>query len=182
MFFASINEAFGVDSLEKTEDEIQKNRPKTMKTERASVVSRTKFPTEDMVGEDVKDDDVFEIPAVITEERKLTDLEVRKYISQMYTKGGIRKVWGLIDPKIRKKILTMCNRTVKNTNKWFEDILSSPEKLLIILAIIFVIILLLDTTSPKVEIPTQTFRPMEQVYYYPPQTVAPPSLVPEIRW
>ena len=179
MFFASINEAFGVDSLEKTEDEIQKNRPKTMKTERVKV-SRTKFPTEDMVGEDVKDDD-YEIPNIIPEERKLTDAEVRRYISKMYTKGGLRNVWRLLDPKIRKKILTMCNKTVENTNRWFEDLLSSPEKLLILLAIIFVIILLLDSTSPKAEIPAQTFRPMEQVYYYPPQAMSTPP-APELRW
>ncbi|AGE57612.1 hypothetical protein ATCVNTS1_334L [Acanthocystis turfacea Chlorella virus NTS-1] len=182
MFFASINEAFGVDSLEKTADEVEKNRPKTMKTERVSV-SRTKFPTEDMVGEDAKgDDDSYEIPNIIPEERKLSDLEVRRYISNMYTKGGLKKVWALLDPKIRKRILTMCNKTAKTARKWFDDILTSPEKLLIILAIIFVIILLLDSTSPKAEIPTQTFRPMEQVYYYPPQSMAPPSVGPELRW
>ncbi|AGE50134.1 hypothetical protein ATCVCanal1_289L [Acanthocystis turfacea Chlorella virus Canal-1] len=181
MFFASINEAFGVDSLEKTEDEVAKNRPKTMKTERASV-SRTKFPTEDMVGEDIGDDDSYELPTVIPEERKLTDLEVRRYISKMYTKGGLKKVWALLDPKIRKKILTMCNKTVENTNKWFEDLLSSPEKLLILLAIIFVIILLLDSTSSKAEVPAQTFRPMEQVYYYPPQAMSTAPNGPELRW
>jgi hypothetical protein len=136
-----------------------------------------------MVGEDVKDDDDnYEIPNIIPEERKLTEREVRDYISKMYTKGGLKKVWRLLDPKIRKKILAMCNKTVENTNKWFEDLLSSPEKLLILLAIIFVIILLLDTTSPKAEVPVQTFRPMEQVYYYPPQTVSPPSVAPELRW
>jgi len=181
MFFASINEAFGVDSLEKTDEEI-KQRPKTAKAERVSV-DRTKFPTKEMVGEDIPDEDSYEIPAVIPEERKLTDLEVRKYISKMYTKGGIKKVWSLLDQRIRKKVLAMCNKTIQNTHKWFEDLMASPEKLLILLAIIFVLILLLDSTSSKPDVQphcAHMYRPVEQIYY--PQQAMGASNGPELRW
>ena len=95
----------------------------------------------------------------------------------MYTKGGLKKVWSLLDPRIRKKFVAMCNKTAKNTQKWFEDLMTSPEKLLIILAVIFVLIVLLDSTSPKPEVQVQTYRPME--YYYPQQQMAPPT---ELRW
>ena len=178
MFFASINEAFGVDSLEKTDEEVAKYRPKTMKTERVTV-DRTKFPTKEMVGEDVSDDDSYEIPNVIPEERKITDLEVRRHISKMYTKGGLKKVWSLLDPKIRKKILAMCNKTAKDTQKWFDDLMTSPEKLLVILAVIFVLIVLLDSTS-KPEVQVQAYRPME--YYYPSQPQMSAPVVSELRW
>jgi hypothetical protein len=168
MFFASINEAFGVDSLEKPQEEVVPR--KTTKVE------RVRFPTE-LAGESVASDDGDDIPTMIPEDRTITSLEVKEYLSNMYTKQGMKKVWELLDPKIKRKILSSCKSSIKNTTKWFDDILSSPEKLLIILAILFVLILLLDSSSKKAEAPA-AFRP-EQYYYYPQQQFNTPV---ELRW
>lgn len=170
MYFASINEAFGVDSLEKKDDTISKRTP----------VTRVKFPSE-LVGEPPEDAFEEDVPTMIPEERKLTDLEVKRYISELYTKQGMKKVWALIDPKIRKRIVETCNRSVKNTQKWFEDILSSPEKLLIILGVIFVLILLVDSASAKKTEPVSPpmYRPTEYYYYPQPPQFREPV---DIRW
>jgi hypothetical protein len=168
MFFASISEAFGVDSLEKPKEEVV---PRTTKK-----VERVRFPTE-LAGESA-DDDVYDIPTMIPEDRKISALEVKEYLSNVYTKQGMKKVWELLDPKIKRKILSSCKSSIQNTQKWFDDILSSPEKLLIILAILFVLILLLDSSSKKAEAPA-AFRP-EQYYYYPQQQFANQPV--ELRW
>ena len=167
MFFASINEAFGVDSLEKPNEEVVPR--KTTKVE------RVRFPTE-LAGESADDD---EMPTMIPEDRKITSLEVKEYLSEMYTKKGMKKVWELLDPKIKRKILSSCKSSIKNTTKWFDDILSSPEKLLIILAILFVLILLLDSSSKKPEASVNYSRP-DQYYYYPQQQFS--SQPVELRW
>ena len=167
MFFASINEAFGVDSLEKPKEEIPRTTTK---------VERVRFPTE-LVGENDDDDD-DNIPTMIPEDRKITSLEVKNYLSKVYTKQGMKKVWELLDPKIKRKILSSCKSSIQNTQKWFDDILASPEKLLIILAILFVLILLLDSSSKKAEAPAASYRP-EQYYYYPQQQFNTPV---ELRW
>lgn len=170
MFFATIGEAFGVDTLEKKEE-----------TNQTMPVERVKFSRE-LLGETPDSNVTDDIPTMIPEERRLTDLEVRQYISKMYTKQGMRKVWSLIDPRIKRRIVETCNKSAKNTQKWFEDILSSPEKLLIILAVIFVLILLIDSTSKKTEtaVAPTTYRPAELMYYqtYPSQF----SHQPELRW
>lgn len=162
MYFASIYDAFGVDTLEK-----EPQKP---------VVDRVKFqeePTRETVDEVVKDD-VFMIP----EEKKVTEREVRQYISNMYTKKGIKKVWSLLNPKIRMNILKMCKNSVKNTHAWFESILSSPEKLLVILALIFIVILLIDSVSSK---KPEYFTQPPQEYYFVPQTqFRDPSM--NLRW
>ena len=165
MYYCSISEAFGVDSLEKP----QNDAPKT-----TTKVERVKFPSE-LVGDD-NGDDTEDLPTMIPEERKITSLEVKRYISDMYTKHGMEKVWKLIDPRIKKKLLSACKSSMVNTRKWFDDIFSSPEKLLVILAILFVLILLLDS-GKKTEI-TPSYRPQEQFFYYPPA----PQVSPELRW
>ena len=165
MYYCSISEAFGVDSLEKP----QNDAPKT-----TTKVERVKFPRE-LVGDD-NGDDTEDLPTMIPEERKITSLEVKRYISDMYTKHGMEKVWKLIDPRIKKKLLSACKSSMVNTRKWFDDIFSSPEKLLVILAILFVLILLLDS-GKKTEM-TPSYRPQEQFFYYPQA----PQVSPELRW
>jgi hypothetical protein len=165
MNYCSISEAFGVDSLEKP----QNDAPKT-----TTKVERVKFPRE-LVGDD-NGDDTEDLPTMIPEERKITSLEVKRYISDMYTKHGMEKVWKLIDPRIKKKLLSACKSSMVNTRKWFDDIFSSPEKLLVILAILFVLILLLDS-GKKTEM-TPSYRPQEQFFYYPQA----PQVSPELRW
>lgn len=151
MYFASIYDAFGVDTLE--------NEPR-------KPINRAKFQDEPK-GEETNDE-VVEDVVMIPEEKKITEQEVRRYISNMYTKKGLKKVWNLLNPKIKMNILKMCTKSVKNTHAWFESILSSPEKLLIILAIIFVIILLIDSMSSKSDTVHMYSRPSE--YYFIPQT------------
>lgn len=164
MYYCSISEAFGVDSLEKPQKDVPKQTTK---------VERVKFPTE-LVGDD-NDDTDEELPTMIPEERKITSVEVKRYISDMYTKEGMAKVWELIDPRIRKKLLSACKSSLTNTRKWFDDIFSSPEKLLVILAILFVLILLLDSNKkPEVH----AYRPQEQYFYHPHA----PQVIPELRW
>jgi len=165
MYYCSISEAFGVDSLEKP----QNDAPKT-----TTKVERVKFPSE-LVGDD-NGGDTEELPTMRPEERKITSLEVKRYISDMYTKHGMEKVWKLIDPRIKKKLLSACKSSMVNTRKWFDDIFSSPEKLLVILAILFVLILLLDS-GKKTEM-APSYRPQEQFFYYPQA----PQVSPELRW
>ena len=95
----------------------------------------------------------------------------------MYTKQGMAKVWELIDPRIRKKLLSACKSSMVNTKKWFDDIFSSPEKLLVILGMLFILILLLDSSSKKPEM-TPSYRPQEQYFYYPQA----PAVSPDLRW
>ena len=167
MYYCSISEAFGVDSLEKPQADAPKATAK---------VERVKFPSE-LIGDD-NSGDTDELPTMIPEERKITSLEVKRYISEMYTKQGMSKVWELIDPRIRKKLLSACKSSMVNTKKWFDDIFSSPEKLLVILAMLFILILLLDSSSKKPEsIPS--YRPQEQFFYYP---QAPQVSPQELRW
>ena len=167
MYYCSISEAFGVDSLEKPQADAPKKTTK---------VERVKFPSE-LVGTSSDSNDDDELPTMIPEERKITSLEVTRYISEMYTKQGMAKVWELIDPRIRKKLLSACKSSMVNTKKWFDDIFSSPEKLLVILAMLFILILLLDSSSKKPEsIPS--YRPQEQYFYYPQA----PQVSPELRW
>ena len=167
MYYCSISEAFGVDSLEKPQADAPKKTTK---------VERVKFPSE-LVGDDNIGDSDEELPTMIPEERKITSLEVKRYISEMYTKQGMAQVWELIDPRIRKKLLSACKSSMVNTKKWFDDIFSSPEKLLVILAMLFILILLLDSSSKKPEsIPS--YRPQEQYFYYPQA----PQVSPELRW
>jgi hypothetical protein len=163
MYYASISEAFGVDDLEKKED--PKMEPKVTKK-----VERVRFPAE-LLGEE--DDDITMIP----DDRKLSDLEVKQYISDMYTKKGISRVWNLLDSRIKKKVVESCKKSVRDTKKWFDDIITSPEKLLVILALLFVLILLLDSSSAKPQDPV-TYRPTDQYYYYPQQQFS----TPELRW
>lgn len=166
MYYCSISEAFGVDSLEKP----QADAPKT-----TTKVERVKFPSE-LVGDD-DSGDTEELPTMIPEGREITSLEVKRYISEMYTKKGMAKVWELIDPRIRKKLLSVCKSSMVNTRKWFDDIFSSPEKLLVILGMLFILILLLDSSSKKTEsIPS--YRPQDQYFYYPQA----PQVSQELRW
>ena len=169
MYFASINEAFGVDSLEKPAKAVE--APKTKKK-----IERVKFPDE-LLDDGGDDDDM--IPTMIPEERKLSDYEVKKYISNLYTKQGMTKVWNLLDKKIQRNIIKKCNDSIKNVRTWIDDIVSSPEKLLVILAILFVLILLLDSnSSKKAEAPMQ-YR-QEYLYYTPGVQYTQPPV--ELRW
>ena len=163
MYYCSISEAFGVDSLEKPQE------PKT-----TTKVERVKFPSE-LVGDDNGDDNE-DLPTMIPEERNITSLEVKRYISDMYTKQGIDSVWKLIDPRIRKKLLSACKASMANTRKWFDDIFTSPEKLLVILAMLFVLILLLDSGNKKEMTPQ--YRQHEQFFYYPGSQ----QVQPDLRW
>jgi hypothetical protein len=161
MFYATITEAFGVDDLEK-KGEV----PKVTKK-----VERVRFPAE-LLGEEEDD-----VPTMIPDDRKLSDLEVKQYISDMYTKKGIARVWNLLDSRIKKKVVESCKKSVRDTKKWFDDIITSPEKLLVILALLFVLILLLDSSSAKPQDPV-TYRPTDQFYYYPQQF----TNQPDLRW
>ena len=155
MQFATLMDAFGVNSLE-TGDKKPGSK-------------RTAF--EDKVfGEDVEDADKAGVEPpimVIPEDRKITKREVREFIADTYRKKGINAVWNMMDVRIQKKILGMCNKSARNIKGVFEDIFTSPEKMLAILAVLFVIIILLDISQPKkVEMPRVN---MAEQFYYPQQ-------------
>jgi hypothetical protein len=157
MYYASISEAFGVDSLDAKPETAPKATTK---------VERTKF-LEKVMGEDVQDTDSMDVEPVLTiipEERKLSKFEVKKYVSEVYTKEGINAIWKLLDTRVQKQILGMCKNSVTNAQKFFDDIFTSPEKMLVILAGLFILIILLDVSQNKTDTAS---RPMmsEQLYY-----------------
>jgi hypothetical protein len=152
MQFATIIEAFGVNSLEK-----DVKRPDT---------NRTAF--EDKIfGEEVKEADEEEPIAFIPEERKTTKIEVKDFIADVYKKKGINGVWELLDPRIKRKILGMCQQSARNAKNFFDDLFTSPEKMLAILGLLFVVIILLDIGGKKKE--TAMPEPMQYHQMFPPQ-------------
>lgn len=164
MQFATLMDAFGVSSLE-TGD-------------KKTASKRTVF--EDKVfGEDVEESDTKDVEPPITiipEDRKITKREVQEFIADTYRKKGINAVWNMMDDRIKKKILGMCNKSARNVTGFFEDIFTSPEKMLAILAVLFVIIILLDISQPKkVDIPKVT---MAEQFYYPQQMPQMPQMQP----
>jgi len=143
MYYATLSEAFGVDSLEHEKTEI----PKTKATARKS------FSFSDKVfGEDVEDSDVVDTdppPVFVPTERTLSNSEVKKYISNLYKKDGLNAVWNLLDKRIQLRIMGMCKNMINEAKTFFDDIFTSPEKIMIILAVLFVIIILLDSGKGK---------------------------------
>ena len=157
MYYATLNEAFGVDSLEKEETPIQKTKATTRKS----------FDFSDKVfGEDVDVSDVVdtEPPQVfIPKPHGPTNSEVKQYIKNLYKKEGLEAVWNLLDKRIQLKLMMMCKNFITNTKTFFDDIFSSPEKIMVILAVLFVVIILLDSNKSLQPQP----QPQTQMYYYP---------------
>jgi hypothetical protein len=80
----------------------------------------------------------------------------------------------MMDARVKKKILGMCNKSANNIKGFFDDIFTSPEKMLAILAVLFVIIILLDISQPKaVEVPRVNMQNMAEQFYYPQQSQMP---------
>ncbi|AGE54886.1 hypothetical protein PBCVMA1D_339L [Paramecium bursaria Chlorella virus MA1D] len=159
MYYATLNEAFGVDSLENDREETPKMTPKT------KPVIRTKF-TDKIFGEDVDDSDFVDTeppPVFVSNERKLSNAEVKKYISNLYKKEGLDAVWNLLDKRVQMKLMTMCSNIVKKTKTFFDDLFTSPEKIMVILGILFFVIILLDSNKEKHYHP----QSQPQVYYQP---------------
>jgi hypothetical protein len=159
MYYATLSEAFGVDSLEHEKTEI----PKTKATTRKS------FSFSDKVfGEDVEDSDSADTeppPVFIPADRTLSNAEVKKYITDLYKKKGLNAVWNLLDKRIQLKLVGMCKNMINGAKTFFDDIFTSPEKIMIILAVLFVIIILLDSGKGKDHQAPQ----VTQGYYYPQQ-------------
>ncbi|AGE54576.1 hypothetical protein PBCVKS1B_302L [Paramecium bursaria Chlorella virus KS1B] len=158
MYYATLSEAFGVDTLEHEKTETPKTKATTRKT----------FTFSDKVfGEDVDVSDSVDTeppPVFIPEDRKLSNSEVKKYIANLYKKEGINAVWNLLDKRVQIKLMGMCKDTIQGAKTFFDDLLSSPEKIMIILAVLFVIIILLDSGKGK----EQYAQPqVSQGYYYP---------------
>ena len=156
MQFATLLDAFGVDSLETGVKKPANNR--------------TAFE-EKVLGEDVEDagnKDMEPPIMVIPEDRKITKREVQEFIANMYRKKGIHAVWNIMDSRIKKKLLGMCNKSTRGVTSFFEDIFTSPEKMLAMLAVLFVIIILLDISQPKkVEMSRINMQNMAEQLYYP---------------
>jgi hypothetical protein len=165
MQFATLKEAFGVDSLENGG---------------ARAGTRKKF--EDVPGEDVHDVETKDIEppiTVIPEDRKITKREVQEFIANTYRKGGMPAVWNMLDSRVQERILWSCKQSAGNVRGFFEDLFASPEKLLALLAVLFVVIILLDTSQGKKDMPKT------QGCYYPqmhmPQMQAPQMQVPQMQ-
>jgi len=141
MYYATLNEAFGVDKLEEEKTQIPKTRPTKPKT----------FAFSDKIfGEDVEESDATDTEpplAPVSEDRKLSNAEVKKYITNLYKTNGLNAVWNLFDKRIQLKLMGMCKDMINDAKTFFDDILSSPEKIMMILAILFVIIIILDSGS-----------------------------------
>jgi len=156
MQFATISEAFGVDSLENVDKKPAK---------------RTAFGDK-IFGEDVEDADAKDVEPpimVIPEDRKITQREVREFLANTYRQKGIKGVWSMFDSRIKRKLLGMCSKPVNAISGFFEDLFTSPEKMLAILAVLFVIIILLDVSKTKVPEAAPRFHPADQMYYQQPQ-------------
>lgn len=171
MQFATLMDAFGVNSLE---DVGKKPASK-----------RTAF--EDKVfGEDVEDADIKDVEPpimVIPEDRKITKREVQEFIADAYRKKGINAVWNMMDVRIQKKILGMCNKSASGIKGFFEDIFTSPEKMLAILAVLFVIIILLDISQPKApEVQRVNMQNMAEQFYYPQQQMPQMPQMPQMYY
>jgi len=155
MQFATLFDAFGVDSLETGG--------------KKSANKRTAFENK-IFGEDVDKTDVEPPIMVIPEDRKITKREVQDFLADAYRKKGINGVWNMMDSRMQKKLLGMCNRSASGIKGFFEDIFTSPEKMLAILAVLFVIIILLDISKPKApEVPRVNMQNMAEQFYYPQQ-------------
>lgn len=158
MQFATLFDAFGVDSLETGE--------------KKPVNKRTKFQDK-VFGEDVEDVDKTDVEPpimVIPEDRKITRREVKEFLADTYRKKGINGVWNILDARMQKKLLGMCNKSASNIKGFFDDIFTSPEKMLAILAVLFVIIILLDISQHKApEVPRVNMQNMAEQFYYPQQ-------------
>jgi len=171
MQFATLMDAFGVNSLE---DVGKKPASK-----------RTAF--EDKVfGEDVEDSDIKDVEPpimVIPEDRKITKREVQEFIADAYRKKGINAVWNMMDVRVQKKILGMCNKSASGIKGFFEDIFTSPEKMLAILAVLFVIIILLDISQPKApEVQRVNMQNMAEQFYYPQQQMPQMPQMPQMYY
>lgn len=159
MQFATLMDAFGVNSLEDV--------GKKPASKRAAFEDK-------IFGEDVEDADIKEVEPpimVIPEDRKITKREVQEFIADAYRKKGINAVWNMLDVRIQKRIVGMCNESARGVSGFFEDIFTSPEKMLAILAVLFVVIILLDISQAKMpEVPRVNMPNMEQ-FYYPQQQI-----------
>jgi hypothetical protein len=171
MQFATLFDAFGVDSLE---DVGKKPASK-----------RTAFQDK-VFGEDVEDADIKDVEPpimVIPEYRKITKLEVQEFISNAYRKKGINAVWNIMDVRIQKQLLGICNKSANGIKGFFEDIFTSPEKMLAILAVLFVIIILLDISQPKApEVQRVNMANMSEQYYYPQQQMPQMPQMPQMYY
>lgn len=165
MQFATLMDAFGVNSLE----------PEQKKPDIKRAVFQDK-----VFGEDVKEADGMGVEPplmVIPEDRKISKKEVQEFIADTYRKKGINAVWNMMDVRIQKKLLGMCNKSAKGVMSFFEDIFTSPEKMLAIMAVLFVIIILLDISHPKkIEIPRVNMPNMTEQFYYPQQMPQMPQM------
>jgi hypothetical protein len=149
MYYATLNEAFGVDSFE----------PPPKKEEK---VARVKFSNK-ILGEDV--DIPTDPPATFAPRQKPIDrASVRKYISTTYAVGGVEAVWNLLEPRVQTHIISMCNESANSIHRFFDDILSSPDKMLVLLAVLFMLIMLLDVSQDSSRVRT---TPMEYPQFYP---------------
>jgi len=166
MQFATIMDAFGVQSLEK---EIKKPNS-----------DRTAF--EDKIfGEEAKEEIDEEPISFIPEERKITKMEVKKFIANAYKKNGINGIWELLDPRVKRKIINMCKQSAQSAKNFFDDLFTSPEKMLAILGLLFVVIILLDIGGNKKEViapePMQySMFPPQYQQYFAPQMQMPPQM------
>lgn len=157
MQFATLFDAFGVHSLEK---EVKK-----------SDSNRTAF--EDKIfGEEAKEETDEEPVSFIPEERKITKIEVKEFIANAYKKNGINAIWDLMDPRVKRKLIHMCQQSARSAKNFFDDLFTSPEKMLAILGLLFVVIILLDIGGKKKEIVPEpmhypTFPPQYQHYFAP---------------
>lgn len=148
MQFATLFDAFGVSSLDREE---------------TTPTKRTKFK-EEVFGHDVTSEkDRDEEVAIIPEERKITKREVKEFITKVYRKDGMNAVWSVLDHRIKKKLLGMCNKTASNVQNFFDDFFTSPEKLLSVLAVLFVLIILLDISGNKKSAEPTCFPPQFQM-------------------
>jgi len=170
MYYATLSEAFGVDTLE--HEKTENPKPKVKATARKSFAFSDK-----VFGEDVEDSDFVDTeppPVFIPEDRKLSNSEVKKYITNLYKKEGLNAVWNLLDKRVQLKLMGMCKDTIQGAKTFFDDLFTSPEKIMIILAVLFVIIILLDSSKGKDH---YTQPQVSQGYYYPqPQQFYTPAM------
>ena len=164
--FATLKEALGVDSFDTPEMQLGGDT--------------TSFTLADKIfGTDVHDEgaDPMDAPAGIRQNKKITQTQVKRYISNVYKTKGIAGVWSVLDPRVKQHVLKMCTKQMVDFTSWFDDLFKSPEKMLILLAMVFVLIVVLDTSAPAAE----TNAPPMYYYQYPrmpgnPVDLSPPGM------
>ena len=122
--WASLFEAWGVDTLDVS----------------TSKVEKTPFSNQpELVGQDVHSDVIVE--TIRREPKRIRRCDVKRYIDNAYTSGGLHSVWGLLGNRIKKNIKKhVCSKN--DLVSRITSFLDNPDNVLILLAALCIFIIM----------------------------------------